>query len=151
MTDETDKSLGQLAFEAYRAEGEPLTYDGKPIPEWDELHGDRAAVQRKWQAAAERIRQHTLMMAALEKALQGPFVRRERPRQWVPLSDVLPAAQADEDPEVPLRPQVDQAAAERAHGAVAVEAEDDDELPGVDADGEPEADQADGGGDQPEA
>lgn len=49
------KSLGQIAFEAYNASKGGLTWDGKPIPPWDELSGDKAAVQAAWQVAAEAV------------------------------------------------------------------------------------------------
>jgi hypothetical protein len=128
VTDVTDKSLGQLAFEAYRAAGEPTTYDGKPIPEWDELHGDRAKVHAKWQAAAERIAQHTRMMAALDEAMKGPFVRRPRPTRWEPLSvpqAAEPGATVGEGAGTPL-PPVGADVAAAARESVPVAADDDD-------------------------
>ena len=47
-----EKTLGQIAFEAYNESKGGLTYDGKPIPPWHELSGDRAAVHRAWEVAA---------------------------------------------------------------------------------------------------
>lgn len=49
------KSPGQIAFEAYNESKGGLTYDGKPIPPWDELSGDKAAVHRAWEAAANAL------------------------------------------------------------------------------------------------
>ena len=49
------KSRGRIAFEAYNESKGGLTYDGKPIPPWDELSGDKEAVQRAWEAAAEAV------------------------------------------------------------------------------------------------
>ena len=51
-------SLGQVAFEAYCTAVGGLTFDGKPIPGWNELHGDRLKVQGGWEAAAQAVRQH---------------------------------------------------------------------------------------------
>ena len=50
-----EKTPGQIAFEAYNESKGGLTYDGKPIPPWHELSGDRAAVHRAWEAAAIAI------------------------------------------------------------------------------------------------
>ncbi len=50
-----EKTPGQIAFEAYNDSKGGLTYDGKPIPPWHELSGDRAAVHRAWEAAAIAI------------------------------------------------------------------------------------------------
>jgi len=56
MKDNTPpKSPGQIAFEAYNESKGGLTYDGKPIPPWDTLHGDKAAVQLAWEAAAQAV------------------------------------------------------------------------------------------------
>jgi hypothetical protein len=49
------KTLGQVAFEAYNESKGGLTYDGKLIPPWHELSGDRAAVHRAWEAAAVAV------------------------------------------------------------------------------------------------
>lgn len=49
------KTIGQIAFEAYNESKGGLTYDGKPIPPWDELSGDKLAVQRAWEVAAEAV------------------------------------------------------------------------------------------------
>lgn len=44
-----DKSLGQIAFEAYADSKGGVTWDGKPIPPWEETGKD---VQAAWEAAA---------------------------------------------------------------------------------------------------
>lgn len=49
------KTLGRIAFEAYCTAVGGQTFDGKPIPGWDELHGDRLKVQGGWEAAAQAI------------------------------------------------------------------------------------------------
>lgn len=51
-------TLGQIAFEAYNESKGGLTYDGKPIPPWHELSGDREAVHRAWEVAAAAVRAH---------------------------------------------------------------------------------------------
>lgn len=44
-----NKTIGQVAFEAYNASKGGLTHDGKPIPPWSEV-GD--AVRAGWEVAA---------------------------------------------------------------------------------------------------
>jgi hypothetical protein len=51
------KCAGQVAFEAYRNAVNQITYDGKPIPEWEAL-GERQRIG--WRAAAEEIIRKTL-------------------------------------------------------------------------------------------
>jgi hypothetical protein len=46
------KSLGQIAFEAYNEAKGGVTYDGKPIPPWEDV-GD--AVRSAWEAAARAV------------------------------------------------------------------------------------------------
>lgn len=46
---------GQIAFEAYCASTGGKTFDGRPIPAWDELHGDRARIHAAWEAAAQAV------------------------------------------------------------------------------------------------
>ena len=43
---------GEIAFEAYRVYTDGLTYDKKPIPEWNAL---TAMVQGAWRAAAQAV------------------------------------------------------------------------------------------------
>jgi hypothetical protein len=94
------KSLGQLAFEAYRTAGEPTTFDGKPIPEWDELHGDRAKVHAKWEASAAEVarlvRASDLADRAFDDAHSGDFRERQRPTRWRPLAEGRIAVSEDE-------------------------------------------------------
>lgn len=84
-------SLGQVAFEAYRAAVGGQTFDGKPIPGWDELHGDRLKVQGGWEAAAQAVREHMRMVDALDRAGRSIGVRtdfREAQRsRWELLGD----------------------------------------------------------------
>lgn len=89
-----DKSLGQVAFEAYRVAVSGQTFDGKPIPGWDELHGDRLKVQGGWEAAAQAIRQHLRMIDAIDRA-----THRRQPSQWVRLPDPLLLIPAEPEPE----------------------------------------------------
>jgi hypothetical protein len=126
VTDVTDKSLGQLAFETYRAEV-VTSYTGDPIPPWEALDNG-APARRGWEAAAERIAQHTRMMAALDEAMKGPFVRRPRPTRWEPLSvpqAAEPGATAGEGAGTPL-PPVGADVAAAARESVPVAADDDD-------------------------
>lgn len=87
-------TLGQVAFEAYRAAVGGQTFDGKPIPGWDELHGDRLKVQGGWEAAAQAIRQHGKMIQALDVTADD-FRGRQRSR-WVPLADGMWSAPVGE-------------------------------------------------------
>jgi hypothetical protein len=48
----TNKTLGQIAFEVYREAVDKLTYDNKKIPEWD---GVTPNVQQGWEQAAVAI------------------------------------------------------------------------------------------------
>jgi hypothetical protein len=54
VTNETNKTPGQVAFEAYNAAGTNpgLTWDKKPVPTWENLSDD---VRAKWEAAAASI------------------------------------------------------------------------------------------------
>lgn len=49
---EDHKGLGRINFEAYRVQLKGLTYDGKPIPEWDGLTD---AVRAGWVAGARAV------------------------------------------------------------------------------------------------
>jgi len=51
----TEKTPGQIAFEAYNESKGGRTYDGKPIPPWEaiENRGDGHGVKIAWEAAAE--------------------------------------------------------------------------------------------------
>ena len=123
----SEKTLGRVAFEAYCEAVGGTTYDGKPIPGWDELSGDRATVQGGWEAAAEAIRQHMRMIHAIDVTADSPV--RARPSNWQPLA---PGAwrspvEVDEDEarRAGLLPPLDGGAVVRAR-YVEVTAEDDD-------------------------
>ena len=60
MSEGTLKTLGRVAFEAYCVAVGGRTFDEKPIPGWNELHGDRLKVQGGWEAAAQAVRQYTI-------------------------------------------------------------------------------------------
>jgi hypothetical protein len=62
----SEKTLGQVAFEAYRAAVNGQTFDDKQIPEWNELHGNRARVHAGWEAAAAAT-----LRALAERALSN--------------------------------------------------------------------------------
>ena len=47
------RTLGQIAFEAYKAAVQSVAYDGTPIPEWRDL---KPTIQVAWQTATEEIR-----------------------------------------------------------------------------------------------
>jgi hypothetical protein len=79
------KSLGQLAFEAYRAEV-VTAWDGSPIPEWDKLDNG-APARRGWEAAAAEVARWTRAQAILEKADAGPYTARGRVTRWRPVDE----------------------------------------------------------------
>lgn len=62
---EPDKTLGQIAFEAYVLDIGGLTYDGKPIPSWDNLT-DR--VRKAWEMAAIAVMNRLLLGGSVEKS-----------------------------------------------------------------------------------
>ena len=79
------KTLGQLAFEAYRAEVGGNTFDDRPIPVWDELHGDRARVHRGWEAAAAEVARLVRVGGSADEARSGPQDFRPQRSRWQPL------------------------------------------------------------------
>jgi hypothetical protein len=76
----TEKSPGQVAFEAYNASKGGLTYDGKPIPPWSSLSDAMGeAAKRGWEAAARAARSHSPVGfgVALDAMRHGACVARE--------------------------------------------------------------------------
>jgi len=53
-----EKSIGQDAFEAYKDSVSGVTYDARPIPDWENLSD---SVRRGWDAAALKVRTRTLL------------------------------------------------------------------------------------------
>lgn len=49
---DNEKSIGQLAFEAYAEQMGGVTYDNKPIPSWDQVSIN---VRNGWEKAAQRV------------------------------------------------------------------------------------------------
>ena len=78
----SEKTIGQVAFEAYNESKGGLTYDGKPIPPWDELSGDKAAVHRAWEAAAA----HAYAAAASRMGVHSWLVGAECAAKLLPKS-----------------------------------------------------------------
>jgi len=48
-----DKTYGQIGFEAYVDHANWTTYDGKPIPCWDDAL--RADIKERWETAAKAV------------------------------------------------------------------------------------------------
>lgn len=46
------KTLGQIAFEAYKEHRQGIAYDGTPLPLWEEIN---AGVRSGWEAAAAAV------------------------------------------------------------------------------------------------
>src|SRR5687767_13782865 len=94
------KILGQLVFEAYSRSVGGLTFDGKPIPGWDDLHGDRAKAQAGWEAAADEVGRWVRAGQIFHEPAAGPLTRAghlPQKSRWEPLDvpqtagpDVLP-------------------------------------------------------------
>lgn len=57
------KSLGQIAYEAYRETVGNVDYRGEPLPDWEKLFSDK--VRYGWEKAAK----------AVEKAIMNDVVR----------------------------------------------------------------------------
>lgn len=49
----SDKTLGQVGFDAYGDEAEWKAFDGRPMPRWDD--NLRADIKAKWEIAASAI------------------------------------------------------------------------------------------------
>lgn len=120
----TDKTMGQVAFEAYRAAVKGQAYDGTPIPEWDSLDGDRLKAQGGWEAAA-------LAVIHAEAGADAPTAQDFREFQrtrWTPVGNPPPPAEVGSLPPgvtfTQLPPVTD---GERT--SVPVDVEDDDDLP----------------------
>lgn len=61
--DSYEEQDGQIAYNAYGDHASWLTFDGRPMPRWDEL-GD--AVRSHWIAAAARVSRRTLSNVSRE-------------------------------------------------------------------------------------
>lgn len=62
-----DKSLGQIAFEAYSESKDWKTYDGKDIPQWGALTDD---VRVGWELAALAV-QNELILRKIQNRASG--------------------------------------------------------------------------------
>jgi hypothetical protein len=125
------KTLGQIAFEAYRDET-VTAYDGRPIPEWDALDGDREKAHRGWEAAAAAVMREVDRTAG--NVRQGPYGPLSRPSRWRPLDEVVPngvelAGEGMLWTDADAAQPADEAAVERSR-TVSVEAEPDTDQPG---------------------
>lgn len=127
------KTMGQVAFEAYRAAVQGAAYDDKPIPEWGELHGNRDRVHRGWEAAADAVSTWALLADAADRGLRqidedGPRGVDYRPMKSHAQPLDLTGTQIVEDlppaPVTGLTPVSDERAARAAH-RVGVEADDE--------------------------
>lgn len=67
----SDKTLGQIAFEAYNESKGGRTYDGKPIPGWDTLTNEVGlAVRKAWEAAAVAATSADIARASVSDVLR---------------------------------------------------------------------------------
>jgi hypothetical protein len=118
----SEKTMGQVAFEAYRDAVKGQAYDGTPIPEWDSLDGDRLKAQGGWEAAA-------LAVIHAEAGADAPTAQDFREFQrsrWAPVGNPPVPAEVESMPPgakmAPLPPE-----AYQGGPSVPVEAEPDDE------------------------
>lgn len=49
---QTNFTAGRAAFESYKEDRKGIAYDGKPIPEWQNLD---PGVQHAWEASAKKV------------------------------------------------------------------------------------------------
>ncbi len=99
-----DKSLGQIAFEAYVEAAGGKTYDAKPIPTWENLTD---VVRDGWETAV------IAAWGELEIPLAGGRIPRgsaiERDNKWLYVADasslrpIIGIALADAQPGHPVR------------------------------------------------
>lgn len=105
----SEKTMGQVAFEAYRAEVR-TAFNGDPIPEWDALDNG-APARRGWEAAATAVSEATidsLVKLGAEVAANPPVIRQV-PTRWQPLSRPVTPGEVQSLPEgvkfAPLPPE----------------------------------------------
>lgn len=61
-----DITLGQTAFEAYKRQVGGVTYDGKPIPDWENLTGGDK-MRAAWEEAAQEVKAKVLLLELTKK------------------------------------------------------------------------------------
>lgn len=90
----SDKTMGQVAFEAYRAQVK-TAFNGDPIPEWDALDNG-APARRGWEAAARAV----LAFDAEQHKHPGPVrdFREERATRWTPVGNPPTPAEVESLP-----------------------------------------------------
>lgn len=71
-----EKTYGQINYEAYNESKGGLTYDGKPIPSWDE--NDNQSVKDGWEAGANAVIDAYIgrVQSALEPTPNAPCYAR---------------------------------------------------------------------------
>lgn len=55
MSERSLRSAGQVGYEAYAAHTGGKTFDGRPMPTWDEVKASGTKVAGAWEAAAAAI------------------------------------------------------------------------------------------------
>lgn len=60
MLEEKRATIGQVGYEAYGDTAEWRTFDGRPMPTWEELGATKTGqeTQRRWEVAARAIHTH---------------------------------------------------------------------------------------------
>ncbi len=93
-----EKTMGQVAFEAYREAVGGVAYDGKPIPGWWELSGDTKTVQDGWEAAALAVIHQHMMDALPTDTRRVRDFREGRATRWAPVGNPVPPAEVESLP-----------------------------------------------------
>ncbi len=92
----SEKTMGQVAFEAYRAEVK-TAFNGDPIPEWDRLDNG-APARRGWERAADAVQVETAAQQARLTAEPRRDFRKERVTRWTPVGNPPPPAEVESLP-----------------------------------------------------
>ena len=75
----SDKSYGQVGFDAYGEHANWTAYDGKPMPRWDDSL--RADIKEKWEVAARAIADRAV--SDFKKEILGRHQRGELSTAYV--------------------------------------------------------------------
>lgn len=66
-----DLTLGQVGYEAYGEDSGWTTFDGRPMPKWDNLRPD---IQARWEISARAIADEALRRSRAETGTHLKYV-----------------------------------------------------------------------------